>query len=344
MAGRLSRGTIAPVPRLLPIVLLLLLTAMAGRSSAARDFEWPAHLVPVETAVARAIEQATASQAWESSPTVRITLPGVPNAWRLHPNVFVGDAPPGPEAMAVLRREHRVLTLVCLDQIPPNQGAALDNLLATIHFPLRAGRVPTGEFAALLGALSHNLPAFFLYGAEGDVRALAAGAMVVNIWDRAGPPRALALMHRLGVPRQEIGLWYDAASELVWRGYDDGLLVPKEFPPRREPAPLVSWMRTLDESFVRLREASEYDWSPAPGVVGTTPEYDARTLAGTAGDWVEAHPQAADEVRDRIAELRTLADDLARALNEQQVPRARDAWSSLADACRRCHQTFRDQP
>jgi hypothetical protein len=332
------------VPRLLPIVLPLLLTALAGRVPGARDFEWPAHLVPVETVVARAIEQATESDAWESSPTVRITLPGVPNAWRLHPNVFVGDAPPGPDALAALRREHRVLTIVCLDQSPPDQGAALDNLLATIHFPLRAGRIPSGEFAGLLGALSHNLPPFFLHGAEGDVRALAAAAMVVNIWDRAGPPRALALMHRLGVPRKEIGLWYDAASDLAWRGYEDGLLVPKEFPPRREPAPLVSWMRALDESFERLRESSEYGWSPAPGVVGTTPQYDARTLARTAGDWLRAHPQEVPELRDRLAELRSLADDLARALDEQQIPRARQAWSSLADACRRCHQTLRDQP
>jgi hypothetical protein len=272
-----------------------------------------------------------------------VALPGIENAWYLGRFVYVGDGPPSTEAMAILRRQHRVLTLISLDAAPPDQAAALANLQNYVHVPTLAGRLSPAEYDELIGALATHLGAFYIHAGPGDPRAFAPAAMALNLWEGRGSNRALLLLDRMGLPRGEVGHWYDATTPLADRTMKNAFALPEEYPYRADDAPLVEWMREFDGSFRSLRAAREYGWLPAPEAIGTTPAFDARTIARNASDWLRSHPSAEDDFRARMETLRANAAALDEALGRGDKSATDAAWLGLAASCQSCHEAYRDK-
>lgn len=309
------------------------------------EFVWPSHLEPTPDAIEGALRLAAESANWETTPPVRLDLPGIENAWQINFVLLAGDGPPDREALSVLRRVHDVKTIISTDQVPPDPYVAAEYDIDVIHVPMRPGRLQPGEFFEIVGEMHDTEGAFYLHGAPGDLKAIVPAVLAAHMWEGRGRAGALSRLEAIGLPRERATLWYDATTtQLTQISMKRAGAVPGDALTGSETPPLAWWMNSLEEHFVSLREAGRYAWEPFPAGLGTTPAEEAEAIALLARDWLRTHPGGDADFRERFGNLRSRAEDLREAIRSGDQAAASRAWIDVQNTCLGCHATYRDAP
>lgn len=332
-----------PARQLLLTMPICLMAVAVLRPAAAQDIiPAPEHQQPAPEAIRRALDEAVQTSDWGSTPPVRLELPGIENAWRLTEQIYAGSAPPSPPAMRALH-DLGVRTLISIDLQPPAHWTAVEHSLTYAHVPMRHGRLTPGDYLRLLRVVSYMEGAYYIHGAPGEQRVFAPAAMSTHVAELRTAARMLYFLDTVGLPLEETGLWYAAASPLAYTKLDQARLLPAHFPAAIAPPPMIWWMRRFDESFAVLRESHRRAWNTPPEEVGTSSVFEAGAIEGMASRWIDAHPAADASLREEMQRLRDAAHALRTALQSGNNSTATTAWHNLSTACQQCHTTHRDR-
>src|SRR5690606_10412855 len=301
----------------------------------------PHYIKPADEAVAEALDTAVKSEDWNSTPVVRLDLPGTANAYRLNATIFAGDSPPGPEAMELLAQQG-VATLISIDMHPPDHYEAAAHDLNYVHIPIRHGRLAPADYMRVLRVISYMEGSYYLHAGNNDDRALAIAAMATHVSEFRAAWRVLYLLDSMEFSKEEIALWYASASPLVYKTLNGSRVWPSDFPPALDVPPTIWWMRQFDESFQVLRAARDAGWETPPDAVGTTAAHEAMVVGEMARSWLEANGETANaEMRTRMEEVRARALEMKQALATKNKQTAETSWVNLSNACMNCHREFR---
>lgn len=320
----------------LQVMAAVAFLAITGGVRAAPEVQMPLYRVPTAAEVDRLAENVA-----ETTPPLRMAVPGIAHAWRMNDLVTVGSGPPDADAMQALHQAG-VKTLISIDFFAPDFYLAANHGMAYVHVPMRYGRINSGELMNLLRVTSWMEGHYYLHAAPGEQRALPVAAIAAGWLERQSSERALYLLRATNFPLSHSTAWADLTGRFYYISRTEISAVPEDFPERVGLPPLIWWMRHMNESFIALREAARFHWQSPPNFPETSPLAEAETIARDLERLQWLRSDAQPDHRQGMSQAAAQARALEQALRREDPSAADQAWEALTYSCLQCHLTHRD--
>lgn len=281
----------------------------------------------------------------------RIEDDRLPNAYRLHERVISGGLPD--EAGMQALRDLGVKTIISVDGARPDIALAEKYGLRYVHLPHGYDGIPEERARELAKAVRELPGPIYIHCHHGQHRSPAAAATACIEAGLVPPAYGLPYLHAAGTSENYRGL-YESVEQA--HPLDRALLdaLNAEFPSAVDVPPLAEAMVAVEHTHDHLKLLAENGWKPVPEHPDLEPAHEAlllrehfRELLRTGE--VQQRPQ---DFQQRLQEseqaAHTLEDALrafgAKAAATEPPTEVTDAFASVSEHCKSCHQRYRDVP
>ncbi len=319
-----SRGIGANASRWQCLVVVLLSIVLLGTGAC----QWsPTHPIVADA-------RAYSNDSW---PRV-LERPPLSNLVQATPSIYSGGEPQGDDSFAQLSLMG-IKTVVSVDGVKPNVGAARRHDLRYIHIPIGYDGIRKEAGWAIARLVRETEGPFYFHCHHGRHRGPAAAAIASIVAGDADSVSARQLLEIAGTSRAYGGLWRDV------EGYSPpGLEV--ELPELVEIAKvssLASAMAFLDRSFENLQRCREAGWITPRDHPDLVPEKEALIVREGFREASRAlDGEATLQLRAWLGDAEESSRTIERLLAARDLRAVDSEFESLSESCRRCHSKYRD--
>lgn len=276
---------------------------------------------------------------------VRVDVPGLPNAYRVTPDVISGGLPDAEVGFATLQKLG-VRTVISVDGAKPDVAGAKQHGLRYVHLPHGYDAVPEDRVLDLARAITQLPGPIYIHCHHGKHRSPAATAAACIATGLISRDVGRQVLEVAGTGKNYVGLYQSVDRT---RTIEASLLrsTDSEFPEIAAVAPLAAAMVELDRVFHSVQQAKDADWKAPNGRPEREPAHLALILREHFAE-IARSEQVMDQSEGFDAILaRSLgqAHDLEKVLGSTQAGRGATAsklFESIRADCRNCHRDHRD--
>ncbi|MDF1844495.1 MAG: hypothetical protein P1U77_24015 [Rubripirellula sp.] len=272
-------------------------------------------------------------------------VPMLPNAFRIHPELFSGGTPNGDLGFAQLKRLG-IKTIVSVDGATPDLDAARRQALRYVHLPHGYEGISETHAQRLAKAVLELPRPIYFHCHHGKHRSPAAAVVAGVGAGMIAPSVGVGFLQLAGTSEHYTGLYQAAAGA---HKMDASLLraLPFEFAEAVEVAPMAKSMVEIEGAFSHLSQLRSSGWKVLAEDPDLDPAHEALILKE---HFTELIRSSRDQRSTRFLALLEASRDSAAKLEAglRRTPRSlaecRDALAAISSDCRQCHREYRDRP
>lgn len=322
---------------LVSVALCLLAAASHGCQRASEP-------TPSKAALA---EKATAPAARVSESPEKLAAPGLPNAYRIRPQVISGGLPAGDAAFRQLA-EQGIKTIISVDGAQPDVELARRHGMRYVHLPHGYDGIAPERSQQLAKAVRDLPGPIYIHCHHGKHRSPAAAAVACVGAGLIDTDEALAVLATAGTSPNYRGLF---AAVRQARRFDDKLLdaLAADFPERAQLPPLAEAMVEIEQSFDHLKQIADARWQAPSDHPDLEPAHQALLLREQFTELLRTEetnrqpPSFRVLLTDSEAAAQQLEDTLRNPAADLDQAAA-EAFNRINTNCTACHRAFRDIP
>lgn len=272
-------------------------------------------------------------------------VPMLPNAFRIHPDLFSGGTPNGDLGFAQLKRLG-IKTIVSVDGATPDLDAARRQGLRYVHLPHGYEGISEAHAQRLAKAVLELPRPIYFHCHHGKHRSPAAAVVAGVGAGVIAPSVGVGFLQFAGTSEHYTGLYQAAAGA---HKMDASLLqaLPFKFAEAVEVPPMAKSMVEIERAFSHLSQLRSTGWKVPAEDPDLDPTHEALILKE---HFTELIRSCRDQRSARFLALLEASRDSAAKLEAglRRTPRSlaecRDALAAISSDCRQCHREYRDRP
>ncbi len=273
-------------------------------------------------------------------------LPGLHNVVTYSPGMFSGGAPVGRAGLETLRTLG-VKTVVSVDGATPDVATAEELGLRYIHLPISYDRVPAERRLELAQVVANAEAPIYMHCHHGKHRSASALATALVTAGVLSQQEAGERMQTSGTSAGYRGLW-GSLSECTAVSRSElaaDITDTSRFPAVANVTGLVATMAELDVLFDDIEYSKDENWNTPADHPDFVPANATQRVHELFAALLE-DPESQALPASYQTQLRAAIDQskqLDAAVRRKDLPRANELYEQMAQGCKACHKTYRNQ-
>lgn len=282
----------------------------------------------------------------------RLAVKHLPNAVRIHAKVISGGLPAGDAAFAELK-SLGVKTIISVDGAKPDVETARKFGLRYVHLPHGYDGIARQRQLELAKAVQELEGPIYIHCHHGKHRSPAAASVACIGAGLIPAAQGLQVLEVAGTSRSYRGLF--AAAEKA-RRYDRGLLrsTSVEFHETLPIPPMAEAMVALEHTYDRVKQVANANWKSPAGHPDVEPAHEVLLLREHFTEMLRTQEvqSKSEAFQQMLRDSERLSSSMEQVLSNSpvidsetdRIAHLNGTLERINDACKSCHQQFRDVP
>lgn len=254
-------------------------------------------------------------------------------------NVYTGGEPENDDSFAFLAKAN-IKTIVSVDGMPPDLDAAKKHGLRYVHIPIGYDGIDQDAGRSLASLTANADPPYYIHCHHGQHRGPAAAAIVCRAGGWIDRDQAVDILTQAGTSQSYTGLWRDVEHFAPPTSTEP---LP-ELVDRDTTSSPANAMARIGRRHANLSAQKEQGWV-TPDRTGDDLSIEQALLMRQALD--EFSRQFGEPLdpafQSILGEAKAAARSLEDSFSNHQSPETKSRhFNALSQACRECHQSYRD--